>query len=295
MDWPEDAAGWPLAERSRFIEGPVHRWHVQEAGSGPTILLLHGAAGATQSWRGLFPLLIDRAHVVALDLPGHGFTKLGARRRSGLQPTAEDVTALCQTEGWSPTVIVGHSAGGVLALELSRHLSPRGVVTLNAALGRFEGVAGWLFPMMAKLLALNPFAPALISRMSGADHRIRELLASTGSQVDDETVALYGRLARDKGHVDGTLAMMAQWNIDGLLARLGAIDVPVLLLVGDQDGTVLPHISHRAAARMPKARVLGYPGRGHLLHEEAPDLVAEEIVSFLDSLSAAAIAATSRR
>lgn len=285
MDWARDGQGWPLAEHSRFADGPVHHWHIQEAGTGPTLLLLHGAAGATQSWRGLFPRLAAHAHVVAIDLPGQGFTRLGARRRSGLVPTAEDIAALCGAQGWAPDLIIGHSAGGALALELTHHLTPFGIVTVNAALGRFEGVAGWLFPMMAKLLALNPFAPGMIARMSGADARIRELLTTTGSQITGETVALYGRLARDKGHVDGTLAMMAQWNIDGLLARLGAIDAPVLLLVGDQDGTVPPRISHRAAARMPNARVLAYAGRGHLLHEEAPDLVAEEVLAFLESLT----------
>ena len=285
MDWARDGQGWPLAEHSRFADGPVHRWHVQEAGQGPTLLLLHGAAGATQSWRALFPILAREAHVIAIDLPGQGFTRLGVRRRSGLIPTAEDIAGLCTAQGWAPDLIIGHSAGGALALELTHHLAPRGVVTINAALGRFEGMAGWLFPVMAKFLALNPLAPSLIARMSGSEARVRELLATTGSKIDEAAVKHYARLAGDRAHVDGTLTMMAQWNIDPLLARLGAIDVPVLLVVGEQDGTVPPQVSHRAAARMPNARVLAYPGRGHLIHEEAPDLIAAEVAAFATGLA----------
>ena len=48
------------------------RWHVQVAGDGPVLLLLHGTGAATHSWRDLLPLLAERFTVVAPDLPGHG-------------------------------------------------------------------------------------------------------------------------------------------------------------------------------------------------------------------------------
>jgi len=87
-----------------------HRWHVQVAGEGEAILLLHGAGGATQSWRHLFPLLAQTHRVLAIDLPGQGFTELGAKARCGLRHMAEDVTALLDHRGFSPKAIIGHSA-----------------------------------------------------------------------------------------------------------------------------------------------------------------------------------------
>ena len=284
MDWDRDGRHWPNREMSRFVDVRPHRWHVQEAGSGPTILLLHGAGGATQSWRHLLPLLAKHHHVVAPDLPGQGFTKAGTRQRNTLALMAEDLGALCRHEGWSPDLIVGHSAGGALALELAGTLNPRGVVGINPALGTFEGIAGWLFPMMAKLLSMNPFAPLLFSRMAASEKRIGELLASTGSRLDAEGVALYHRLASDRGHVEGTLAMMAQWDVEMLAERLPFIDVPSRFLVGEKDGTVPPKIAREAAARMPHAAVRAWPDRGHLLHEEAAAEVADAIAVFRDSL-----------
>ena len=65
MRWPEDADGWPLRQYSRHVLSRPHRWHVQEAGEGETLLLIHGAGGATQSWRDLFPRLAEAHHVVA--------------------------------------------------------------------------------------------------------------------------------------------------------------------------------------------------------------------------------------
>ena len=94
MDWAKDGPTWPNADLSRFIESPPHRWHVQEAGEGPLVLLLHGAAGATHSWRDLLPILARGAHVVAPDLPGHGFTRLGTRQRSSLPRMAASIVKM---------------------------------------------------------------------------------------------------------------------------------------------------------------------------------------------------------
>ena len=282
MDWARDGKGWPNAAHSRFVEARPHRWHVQEAGEGPTLLMLHGAGGATQSWRTLFPLLAQSFHVVAPDLPGQGFTRIGTRLRLGLSPMAEDIAALCDHEGWTPDAVLGHSAGAALALELSRHTPPRAIVGLNAALSKFEGIAGWLFPLMAKFMAINPLIPPLLARMAGGEARVGELLASTGSTIDEDGIALYRRLMTDSGHIDGTLSMMAQWNIDGLLRRLPDIQIPTLLLVGDRDETVPPRVSEAAAAKLPNAELIHLPDLGHLAHEEAPEIVCEAIQTSLE-------------
>lgn len=270
MRWPQDAAGWPLTEHSRFVLHRPHRWHVQEAGKGDTLLLLHGAGAATQSWRALFPILAASHHVVAIDLPGQGFTQSGARGRCGLVPMAADILSLMQHENWRPAALIGHSAGAALALRLAdTGALPDGapVIGINAALGTFKGLAGWLFPMLANALAATPFAADLVAA-GMTEAKVRNLLDRTGSRIDATGVACYLRLARDRAHVDGTLAMMAQWRLEGLLARLPAIRAQVTLIVGAGDLTVPPETSAAAARRLPRARVVSVPRLGHLMHEE---------------------------
>lgn len=167
MRWPKDARGWPMVDLSRIVLHRPHRWHVQAGSSGPTLLLIHGAGGATQSWRGLMP--------------------------------AADA-------------------------DTSR------------------------------------------GRCRSARPRVR----GTGSQIDDAGIALYLRLASDRGHVDATLTMTSQWNLDGLLARLPQIARPVTLIVGGKDGAVPPKTSQDAATVLPDCKVLSLPGLGHLAHEENP-------------------------
>lgn len=272
MRWPEDLAGWPLSEHSRRVLCRPHRWHVQEAGSGDTLLLIHGAGGGSQSWRGVFPLLARDRHVVAIDLPGQGFTDMGARGRCGLTPMAEDLIRLMDQEGWTPAAYVGHSAGAAIALRIALD-RPARVLAINPALVNFRGVAGWLYPMLARVLALSPLSATLFATtMTPA--KVRQLVEGTGSRLGPEGLTLYHRLATDRAHVSGTLAMMAQWSLGGLLDRLPGLDVPVRILAGQADRAVPPHSAREACARLPDCRIETLPELGHLMHEEAPERIA---------------------
>lgn len=272
---------WPHRETSRFIPCRPHLWHVQVMGAGPEVLLLHGAGGGTHSWRQIMPLLARNWRVIAIDLPGQGFTRLGARARCGVDPIAEDIRALCRQEGWQPAAVIGHSAGAALALRLAETMPLRAVIGINAALGAFEGVAGWLYPLMARLLAMTPFAAQIFSRIWGTEARVQSLLRATGSQIDAAGQAQYLTLLRNPAHVDATLAMMAQWQLDGLLARLPQQACPCLLITAQNDRAVPPEISRTAAARMPQAEWADLGSFGHLVQEENPGAVAGLINDFL--------------
>ena len=285
MDW-DSIQTWPNASLSRRITGPVHRWHVQDAGQGKTVLLLHGAGGSTHSFRDLIPHLAPHCRVIALDLPGQGFTQLGARHRCGLAPMAEDIQALCQQENWEPDVIVGHSAGGAIALQMAitgaaLHRSQPLVIGINAALGEFPGLAGLVFPLMAKALAAVPFTASLFSGASANPARIKALIGSTGSTLDAQGLDLYRRLVADRSHVDATLLMMAQWKLQPLLKSLPDYTGPVRFIVGEKDSTVPPTVSLMAAQKMSDATVTNLPNLGHLAHEEAPVAVADLILKMI--------------
>ncbi|MBN2907705.1 MAG: alpha/beta fold hydrolase [Rhodobacteraceae bacterium] len=283
MDWERDGADWPNRDHSRFVRHRPHLWHIQQAGQGPVVLLLHGTGGASHSWRDVFPLLARHYTVVALDLPGQGFSKMGARQRCGLDGMSQDIAALLAGENLLPDAIIGHSAGAALALRLVRDLArpPKAIVGINAALENFKGMAGFLFPMMAKMMALNPLSASEVSRWLGTAPNVSQLIGMIGSRLTPEGLALYHRLVADRHHTDATLAMVSQWTLEGLSHDLPGIDIPTLLIVGDADRAVAPETSVKAAARMPRAEVAHFPGLGHLAHEEAPVEVTARIEAFL--------------
>jgi len=265
-----------------------HKWHVQESGAGPLVLMLHGAGGSTQSYRHLIPLLTPAHRIIAIDLPGQGFTRLGAQSRCGLADMAQDIAALCAQEGWAPVAIVGHSAGAAVAFELAERLPapcPH-VIGINAALSTFKGVAGVMFPLMAKALAMMPGVAGLFTASNGNPRAVQRLIDGTGSRIPAEDLTHYGALVSDRTHVNATLQMMAQWDLGPLLSRLPDSNAHGLLIAATNDRAVPFATSRDLARRMANMRYSEVEGLGHLLHEEAPQRVATLILDYLAEIPA---------
>ncbi len=281
MRAPDIPRDWPFRTASRHIASKPHLWHVQDLGSGPTLLLIHGAGGATHSFRHLIPLLVQNHRLIFVDLPGQGFSVLGAKSRCGVDAMAEDLAALCAQERWQPFAIIGHSAGAAVALRMAEIMPVTAVIGINAALGKFDGAAGWIFPIMARLLAATPLVAQVFSKLAGTPSQVRQLLTSTGSRIDAAGEGQYLHLLRMPSHVGATLLMMAQWDLDGLVSRLPRQNRPCLLISASKDRAVPSVVSQKSATAMPNARWVDIPGHGHLVHEEAADQVASLIDDFL--------------
>jgi magnesium chelatase accessory protein len=276
---PDD---WPLREHSRVLTAGGLRWHVQCLGRGPAVLLVHGTGAASHTWRGLAPLLARHYTVVAPDLPAHGGTARPADDDQMTLPgMAVGLQALLGTLGVEPALAVGHSAGAAILARmcLDGAIAPRGLVSLNGALLELPGLPRAVFSPLARLLAASPL-PRLFAWRARDRSAVERLVASTGSQLDAAGVDLYARLVRDPAHVEGVLTMMARWDLAALEADLPALAVPLLLVVGLQDGTVPPSEGRRLRDRVPRAELVELPGLGHLAHEERPATVAQLLREF---------------
>ncbi|MEL6828744.1 MAG: alpha/beta fold hydrolase BchO [Pseudomonadota bacterium] len=285
LDWDSDGRTWPNREQSAFVrDGPIV-WHVQRAGSGPQVLLLHGTAASTHSWSELFPELARRFHVTAVDLPDHGFTRTHGSLKPSLTGVASALSALLAKIDMSPDFLVGHSAGAAIAMQmvLEAHVEPERIISLNGAVVPFEGHASVLFPALAKAIQLNPLAAPAFAWAAKDRKRVARLIAQTGSNVSAEYIDGYARLLRSSNHVAGALAMMANWNLAPLFRNLDRVDRPVHLLVGANDLAVPPKQAEDAANRLSDASLTMLDGVGHLAHEEDARRVATLIVDALSS------------
>ncbi len=275
-DWATEGRDWPLRSHSRFIEADRLVWHVQVLGAGPVMLLVHGTGASTHSYRALAPILAQHFTVVMPDLPGHGFTQLPASHRLTLPGMARNLTALLQKQGWQPEVAVGHSAGAAILARmcLDGRIAPAALVGLNAAVLPLGGGAAPLFSPLAKLLVLNPLVPRVFSWSAGSRRVVEQLLAGTGSKLDEEGVSLYGRLMRRPSHTKGALGMMANWDLRPLARDLPKLATPLVVVCGEADRTIPPADQVRFAGMVPGATLIRLPGLGHLAHEEQPEQVA---------------------
>lgn len=288
MDWLKEGPTWPNHEASRFISARATRWHLQQMGGGdasrPHALLLHGAGATTHSYADLMPALATQFRVTALDLPGHGFTTMLGSGRPNLKAVAKGICDVLEKEEIVPALIVGHSAGAAVAVQMvaNQLIKPACLVSINGSFYPFSGLAQHLFPAFAKLLFLNPLAPRIFASSAKKPKRITNLIESTGSKLNEAQVALYQRAFQSSKHVEGTLELMANWNLVPMEKLLASLDLPVLQVIGDRDGTVRPSNAVKTAAFLKHGQLLEFNGCGHLVHEERPAEVAAAILDFFN-------------
>jgi magnesium chelatase accessory protein len=279
LDWASEGRDWPLRAHSRFVDAAGLRWHVQQLGAGPPLLLLHGTGSATHSWRSLAPLLARDWQVTSLDLPGHAFTAGAPAGGLSLPGMSSAVAGLLDELGVRPKFVVGHSAGAAIAcrMALDGRIAPQLIVSLNGALLPMQGAHWQLFAPLARLLATTSLTAKLFAWTARDPLAVQRLVASTGSRLEPADLARYAQLVRNPGHVDGTLRMMANWDLATLARDLPRLRVPLALVVGGGDRTVPPAEARRVQSLLPRASLLELPGLGHLAHEEAAPVVAEAL------------------
>ena len=274
-----EGRNWPLRESSRMLRVGHLEWHVQEMGDpdAPVAILVHGTGAATHSFRGLMPLLATDHRVIAMDLPGHGFTRGATANDLTLPGMARALCGLLRALAIEPALVVGHSAGVAVLLQMTLfgRLKPRCIIGVNAALEPIRGNA--LLSPLAKLLFANPLTARLVSFQARIGNMADHLLKATGSRIDPAGRDCYAMLLRQPAHINGALGMMAKWRLEPLIAELGRLHVPVMLIAAADDPMVPARVSRQAAKLMAECSVEIVDHGGHLMHEVDPALAAELI------------------
>jgi magnesium chelatase accessory protein len=280
--WAKAGPDWPNRAHSRFVAVGGVTFHVQVFGAGPAVLLVHGTGAATHSWRDLGPVLAQHFTVVAMDLPGHGFTGVPYWHDFSLPGMARDLGKLVGALGVSPVLAVGHSAGAAILARmcLDGMIGPAGLVSLNGAFMPFGGPAGQIFAPLARLLVGLPVLPAMFSWRAADPAVVGRLLAGTGSTLDAAGIGYYARVMRNSDHTGAALRMMASWDLAPVLRDLPLLKARLLLVVGDSDKAIPPSDAQRLHALVPGSEVVLVHHAGHLAHEEKPAETAAVIVDF---------------
>ena len=265
----------PIVLHDRRVTVAGYAAQYLEAGSGPPLLLIHGHEQSATSWRWVIPALARTRRVLAVSLPGYGGTAAGTHT-PGSDNTpfvAEFLDAL----GIGSLDVVGHSAGGVVALRLAL-ADPARVRTLvlvdSAGLGRE------VHPLLAvDTLPVVGELAILLSRLpGGAMGRTTMSAAMLFAQpwrVPAEFFTEQHDQGRRPGQLENSTAMArALFSSTGqrqiLLDRLPAVTAPTLVVWGGCD-YVLPASQARVAVDLlPHGRLAVLPDCGHLPHVEDP-------------------------
>lgn len=258
--------------------------HVEQGGSGPVVLLLHGFTGSARSWDAIRAELMTRFTVIAVDLPGHGRSGIPTGA-FGMGDVARELAALLTAATTSPAAVLGYSMGGRIALRLALdHPSVVGSLILEStspgigdpsereARRRSDAELASLMVRQGLAAFVDQWEQlplwARHSRMpAGERARLREI-----------------RLSHDPGMLSVMLTSTGAGEDPPVLERLPEIQVPALLIAGMLDAAYVAH-ARAMAARLPNARVEIVPNAGHMVHFEAPARFHAVVKTFLEAHS----------
>lgn len=279
-------ADWPHREASRAVTAGGLDWHVQVAGRGPVVLLLHGSGASAHSWADVLPLLSARATVVVPDLPGHGYTRGWSLGELTLPRVAAQLEALLAALKLPvPEVVVGHSAGAALAMRfaLDAKQPPRALLGFNPSLvAPPAAYLQFVAPLVNPVATSGPLA-WLLASTAPSWGLVDRLLDSTRSTLSEAQRARYRTLFAMPAHVQGTLGFMAAADLPRLLQDAAGLKTPPVLVVARDDDWV-PQAQLMPVIRrwLPRADVRTWSG-GHLLHEAHARDAAALVLRALDA------------
>lgn len=262
-------------------------------GEGETLLLIHGMASSSRTWRYVMPELARTHRVLAADLPGHGGSAKprGDYSLGAFAATLRDLLAELKI---NRVTVVGHSLGGGVALQLAyQHpeLCERLVLISSGGLGR---EVSWILRLLSAPgaeLVLPVVTPPFL-RNWGA--RVRSWLGSQGIHADrlDEIWLAFASLSDPATRQAFLRTLRSVVDLSGQSVSASkrlylASHLPTLLIWGDHD-PIIP-VSHGRAAHeaMPGSWLEVLEGVGHFPQVERPAAVVEIIETFMSTGSTA--------
>ncbi len=258
--------------------------------AGPVLVLLHGFGDHAGTWA---PLLgeLDQAGrpAVALDMPGFGVCE-GTGRGPVLPALDEFVAAAAErwTVAGVPPILVGNSLGGLQAIRAAQSGVPlSGIVPVSPA--GFSHV--WFIDVLEKYSWINPllFTPVvpmpLFRHLTAVGYSWAAGGPSRGSRVlpgVPRSAAAHFRSGADVKRIFGTAPQILA---EIRMTPRTPIGTPCLIVWGRHDRLTLVHGAPRVQALAGEAGLVVLEDCGHCAQVQRPDLVAEHVLRFADSLA----------
>ncbi len=228
--------------------------HVIIAGSGPPLVLAHGAGGSVAAnFTGLIDALSTERTLIGADYPGSGGTPSDASALD-LDVLADTLVATAVDAGFDRFPVLGLSLGSAVAL--------------TAALRHPDRVTGLI--LTVGFATADPQIRLVVdtwTTLAAVDRR-----ALAGYLVSLASPAVLGELDDATGAIDATLADYPDGGTDqarlaasvDIAASLAAVSAPTLVVVAGQDRIVLPDSTRGLARQIPGATKVEYPDAGHI-------------------------------
>ncbi len=274
----------PTFENSTFLytDGVIIHYRQWNENNEEKVLLVHGFAGSTFSWRYTAEELAEKGyHVIAVDLPGFGLSE----RTLNFTPTAKNraellwdlLESMAFGADWH---LVGHSMGGgvVTAMALQNPERVKSITMVAGAVPDESRRFNWVFHYPP----LQRTVRHLATRVFLTEENVQNALASAYGRLPEESAfkGYYRPLLIED--TDAALVEMLKTSEKNLLNEIESLRVPVLLIWGEEDAWVQLEEGYKLDSLLPDSELAIMPGEGHCPMETNPEEFNNILLQFLD-------------
>jgi len=262
------------------VAGTTIRLRDEGPRDAPVLLMLHGFTFSLETWDAVASELINDYRVIRYDLLGHGLTGADALQRYAPLERATFLSKVIDELDLDDSTIIGNSLGGLVAWRYAA-LNPealQALVLISPGAYPFNGVGDEPAPVpMAVAFALRN--PNLLTVKAS----FRAIYGGATEPTDERLVTA---LSMMEGNGDAFVQSLEEFTLPNPEPDLAKVAAPTLIVWGEEDALISPQDGPKMQAVMQDARLVTYPGVGHVAQEEAPQQLANDIRDFLSNRQA---------
>lgn len=265
-------------ERTLDLDGVGIHYH--DEGEGEPVVLLHGMGASMFGFRRNIPALTEKYRVLALDLPGFGYSDRPLDADYSLSGQTKVVRAFMAARNVERAVVLGHSMGGAIAQRLA-YSEPEAVsrlILVNSAPANRLRLPPWM--AVSRLRPLLGTLGVLTIQMGPWREMVLRNAVWDDRLLTPETLEGYFLPFRVRGTARALAQTLAHRARDENI-NLSRIGQPALLLWGEGDHWIGVPVAAAMKRHLPDARLMVVREAAHLVLEEQPEASNEAVLSFL--------------
>ncbi len=259
-----------------YINIEEFKVYVEQSGSGPDMICLHGIGASLNIWNRLTPMLSSQFRVTSIDLPGFGQSDKLPNVNYDLDSQTSRLIEIFEKINISQALVVGSSMGGAIALHLAK-LRPSLVshLVLISPATHPKLIPSYLLHLtpLSKIFYqnLNPFVMRQILKRVIAKHDL----------IDDDLIEAY--LSPYKNKPESIVTFLKSLSLIGdvrLPTLFHDVRTPTLILWGAKDQQVKEKYMHELVKVLENSTLVAHPWAGHHLMEDDPDWILHQVLDF---------------
>lgn len=256
----------------------LHVDHYESAGSGLPLLLIHGWGMHGGMWKSVAERLAQHFHVMAVDLPGHGYSR---GQKTGDAGSLDEIVDMLSAQFEQPLAVCGWSLGGQVALRWAMRY-PQQVqrLVLVASTPCFVRLDGWRYALSEEIL--EEFAASLQHHYALTLKRFLSLQIR-GSDQEREVLAILrdGLFSRGEPELDALQAGLEILRGSDLRGALPEVSQPALVLAGERDTLIPRQAAQYLADKISGGKLVTIKGAAHAPFLSHPDEFVMQLMTFL--------------